>query len=82
MWDESFEQLIRKHVSLLEADDALTADTNLRDFGLDSMGVVELLSALERTYEVRFVDDALRIDNFATPGVLWDTLSAMRSSGG
>ncbi|WP_419998942.1 acyl carrier protein [Streptomyces boninensis] len=79
MWDASFEQLLRKHLSLLEAGDVLTADANLKDFGLDSMGVVELLSALEAAYEVRFVDDALRIDNFATPGVLWDTLTAMRS---
>ncbi|MBB4689952.1 acyl carrier protein [Paractinoplanes abujensis] len=62
----------------MEADDVLAADTQLRDFGLDSLGVVELLSSLERTYDVRFVDDALHIDNFATPQVLWSTLSTMR----
>ncbi|GAB2593878.1 hypothetical protein Aab01nite_82310 [Paractinoplanes abujensis] len=78
MWDEPFEQLLRKHLSLMEADDVLAADTQLRDFGLDSLGVVELLSSLERTYDVRFVDDALHIDNFATPQVLWSTLSTMR----
>jgi acyl carrier protein len=78
MWDEPFEQLLRKHLSLMEAGDVLTADTQLRDFGLDSLGVVELLSSLERAYHVRFVDDALHIDNFATPQVLWSTLSTMR----
>ncbi|MGW1278650.1 acyl carrier protein [Streptomyces tsukubensis] len=82
MWDEPFEVLLRKHLSLLEADDVLTAETSLRDFGLDSMGVVELLSSLERTYGVRFVDEALHIDNFATPRILWDTLRAMRTPAG
>ncbi|QDY75208.1 acyl carrier protein [Streptomyces qinzhouensis] len=82
MWDEPFEQLLRKHLSLLEDGDVITAETSLRDFGLDSLGVVELLSSLEQTYGVRFVDDALHLDNFATPGVLWDTLAAMRSPAG
>ncbi|NJQ05125.1 acyl carrier protein [Streptomyces lonarensis] len=78
MWDESFEQLLRKHLTLLEPEDELTADTNLRDFGLDSMGMVALLSSLEDTYGVRFVDDALQVENFATPATLWSTLEAMR----
>ncbi|RKN07423.1 acyl carrier protein [Streptomyces radicis] len=78
MWDESFGQLLRKHLSLLEPEDEITADLSLRDFGLDSMGMVALLSSLEEKYGVRFVDDALHIDNFATPTTLWNTLEAMR----
>ncbi|MDT0444141.1 acyl carrier protein [Streptomyces johnsoniae] len=78
MWDETFEQLLRKHLSLMEAEDELTADINLRDFGLDSMGMVALMSSLEEAYGVRFVDDALQVENFATPETLWNTLAAMR----
>ncbi|MET4926695.1 acyl carrier protein [Streptomyces sp. PSRA5] len=78
MWDESFEQLLRKQIPLLEPDEELTAELSLRDFGLDSMGMVSLLSSVEDTYGVRFVDDALNMDNFATPGTLWKTLDAMR----
>ncbi|MFD3523642.1 acyl carrier protein [Streptomyces sp. NPDC058653] len=78
MWDESFEQLLRKQIPLLEPDEELTAELSLRDFGLDSMGMVSLLSSVEDTYGVRFVDDALNMDNFATPGTLWKTLEAMR----
>ncbi|MFC8079837.1 acyl carrier protein [Streptomyces sp. NPDC057137] len=78
MWDESFEQLLRKQIPLLEPDEELTADLSLRDFGLDSMGMVSLLSSVEDAYGVRFVDDALNMDNFATPATLWKTLDAMR----
>ncbi|MGA4838249.1 acyl carrier protein [Streptomyces sp. G45] len=78
MWDESFENLVRKHLPLLESGDELTTDLSLGDHGLDSMGMVALLSSLESEYDVRFVDDALDLANFATPGTLWKTLSAMR----
>ncbi|WP_421106608.1 acyl carrier protein [Streptomyces sp. NEAU-S77] len=78
MWDESFGELLRKHLPLLESRDELTADLSLRDFGLDSMGMVSLLSSLEDMYGVRFVDDALNDDNFATPETLWKALAAMR----
>ncbi|RLL68244.1 acyl carrier protein [Streptomyces sp. Z26] len=78
MWDQAFEELLRKHLSLLEPEDEITADLSLRDFGLDSMGMVALLSGLEDAYNVRFVDDALNFENFATPATLWKTVSAMR----
>ncbi|MFC4907599.1 acyl carrier protein [Actinomadura gamaensis] len=78
MWDEPFEQLLRTHIPLLGPDDEFSADLSLRDFGLDSMGMVALLSGLEETYSVRFVDDALDVTNFATPATLWKTLTALR----
>ncbi|MFE9680733.1 acyl carrier protein [Streptomyces sp. NPDC002701] len=78
MWDNSFEEILRKNLPLLEPEDELTADLSLRDHGLDSMGMVATLSALESAYGVRFVDDALGLDNFATPATLWKTLSDMR----
>ncbi len=78
MWDDTFEQLLRKHLSLMEPEDEFTAEMSLRDFGLDSMGMVALMSSLEEAYGVRFVDDALQVENFATPQTLWNTLAAMR----
>ncbi|MFD0685011.1 acyl carrier protein [Actinomadura fibrosa] len=78
MWDESFEELLRKHLPLLEPRDPVTAELSLADFGLDSMGMVALLSSLEEAYGVRFLDDALDAGNFATPATLWSTLAAMR----
>jgi acyl carrier protein len=78
MWDEKFEGLVRQHLPFLPSDDLLDEDLNLPDFGLDSMGTVELLAKLERTYGVRFVDDSLKMENFATPRLLWTTLEQVR----
>jgi acyl carrier protein len=77
MWDERFETLLRDHLPFLSGDEVLTPESGLRDLGLDSMGTVELLSVLENAYEVRFVDDALTAETFATPGRLWTALSGM-----
>lgn len=75
MWDEEFETLVRRHLPFLGPEEDLDADLNLRDFGLDSLGVVDLLASLESTYGVRFIDDLLSMDTFTTPIVLWDALS-------
>jgi acyl carrier protein len=80
MWDDVFENALREHLPFVAPDEELTAGTPLRELGLDSLGVVELLATLESTYEVRFADDALRPESFDTPGVLWSTLSTVRDA--
>lgn len=77
MLDERFEGLLRGHLPFLPDGSTLQADTNLRDFGLDSMGAVALLADIERMYDVRFVDDSLSMETFSTPGRLWSTISNM-----
>lgn len=77
MWDEQFDDLLRRFLPFLPAEEPLAEDTPLRDFGLDSLGTVELLAALEHRYDVRFRDDALIPRTFETPGVLWRTLSCL-----
>ncbi|MDH2430864.1 phosphopantetheine-binding protein [Sphaerisporangium sp. TRM90804] len=76
-WDAGFESILRRFLPFLGAGEALAADAPLRDLGLDSIGTVELLAALEDAYDLRFQDDALEMGNFSTPGVLWKTLSSI-----
>ncbi|MGP4012656.1 phosphopantetheine-binding protein [Streptomyces sp. 4N124] len=76
-WDQQFEDLLREYLPFLSSDEPLTADTELRDAGLDSLATVELLGSLEAAYDVRFVDEALNLETFATPATLWGTLSRM-----
>lgn len=78
MWDEQFGELLRRHLPFLPDGEELSEDLELRDFGLDSMGTVALLSVLEKTYDVRFVDDSLNMENFATPGQLWTAICRFR----
>ncbi len=79
MWDE-FEQTVRQHLPYLQGDEPLSPDAELRDYGLDSMATVELLSAIESRFQVKFRDDALRMENFRTPSTLFSTLSASLGS--
>jgi acyl carrier protein len=75
VWDPSFETLLREHLLFIGPDEQLLEDADLRELGLDSIGVVELLTTLERSYDVRFNDEELNPKIFESPGVLWRTLS-------
>ncbi|MFH8477138.1 phosphopantetheine-binding protein [Streptomyces sp. NPDC018000] len=77
MWDKKFEDLLRSFLPFLGADEPLAEDATLRDLGLDSLGIVELLAALENVYDVRFQDDALGKETFQTPAVLWKVMSGL-----
>ncbi|MBT2546209.1 acyl carrier protein [Streptomyces sp. ISL-44] len=79
-WDGAFEAVVRPFLPYLSPDAKLTGDAELRDLGLDSMGTVELLAALEGAYDVRFLDDALKLENFASPDILWNTLITQTES--
>ncbi|GGS59437.1 hypothetical protein GCM10010156_17720 [Planobispora rosea] len=78
MWDQQFEAILRRFLPFLATDEPLEPETGLRDLGLDSLGMVELLGTLESAYGTRFGEDALMLDTFASPGRLWDALSAAR----
>ncbi|MGW5442841.1 acyl carrier protein [Streptomyces asiaticus] len=80
MWNEKFEAIMRSHLPLLPADEPLAENLELRDFGLDSMGMVEVLAKLEKEFSTRFLDDAMNISNFATPLTLWETLTRITAS--
>lgn len=79
-WDQQFEETLREYLPFLPADEPLTADTSLRDNGLDSLGTVELLGTLESQYNVQFTDDALSLETFATPAVLWAAIEQLAAA--
>ena len=76
-WDLKFEDILRRALPFITADEVLDGDMSLRDLGLDSMGMVELLADLESGYDVRFRDEALTMETFATTAVLLSVLSEM-----
>lgn len=77
MLDEKFEAIVRRYLPLMGPDDALDAQTPLREYGLDSMATVELIAELESAYGIRFVDDLLSLESFATPGTIWTNVSQL-----
>ncbi|MFD4033781.1 phosphopantetheine-binding protein [Streptomyces sp. NPDC058637] len=74
MWDEQFEEILRTFLPFLPPQEPLTADVELKDLGLDSLGMVQLLGMLEEAYQVRFRDSALTMGTFRSAGVLWETV--------
>ncbi|KWV29688.1 MULTISPECIES: phosphopantetheine-binding protein [Micromonospora] len=77
MWDQRFEAILRQHLPFLDAEEPLLGDTSLRDSGLDSLAMVELLATLESEYNVRFVDEAMSMETFATPQTLWGVMTEL-----
>jgi acyl carrier protein len=80
MWHERFEALLRGHLPFLPDNEELRPELELRDFGLDSLGVVDLLVSLESEYDVRLTDDILSMETFATPGAVWMALAGIQES--
>ncbi|MEU1607819.1 acyl carrier protein [Micromonospora matsumotoense] len=80
MWDQRFEAILRQHLPFLDPEEPLLDGTSLRDSGLDSLAMVELLATLESEYDVRFVDEAMSMETFATPQTLWRVLTDMRGA--
>jgi acyl carrier protein len=80
VWDEQFEALLRSHLPFLPAGEELSPDLDMREFGLDSLGVVDLLVSLESTYGLRLTDEILSMDTFSTPAVLWRALSEIQDA--
>jgi acyl carrier protein len=78
-WDSGFDSTLRQFLPFLPAREVLPGNAALRDLGLDSVGVVELLAVLEKDYGVRFRDDILTMDTFATPDSIWAALTRTAS---
>lgn len=78
MWDSTFDETLRTFLPFLPAEEALTTETPLREYGLDSLATVELLAVLEQSYNVRFEDDALNLETFENPGRLWTALAELQ----
>lgn len=80
MLEKKFEAIVRRYLPLMASDEALGRETPLRDYGLDSMATVELIAELETAYGIRFVDDLLSLEAFATPGAIWANVSQLTAS--
>ncbi|MFG2049358.1 phosphopantetheine-binding protein [Micromonospora sp. NPDC048935] len=61
----------------MSAETVITPDLSLPAQGLDSMGTVSLLLALEEEYEVSLPDDLLNVETFATAGRLWSVFEQL-----
>ncbi|MGX1885239.1 acyl carrier protein [Streptomyces sp. NPDC055287] len=69
--DARFTEMLKPFLPFL-GDQDITAETPLRELGLDSMQAIELMFTLEDTFGVQLPDEALTEQTFATAGSLWN----------
>jgi acyl carrier protein len=74
--NDTFESVLRRHLTYLAADAPLDPDAALKDLGLDSMRAVDLVFDLEDELGVMLPDEAMNADTFATARALWGALEA------
>jgi acyl carrier protein len=73
------EEVLRPHLVLLDRDQPVAPETELRDMGVDSLSLIEVLVAVENTFGVEFPDEFLVAETFRTPGSLWAAICKLRS---
>jgi acyl carrier protein len=76
VWPDEFERIVRAHATALADEDVLEPQAALFDLGLDSLGVIGLLVAVEVEFGVTLPQDALGAETFSTPQKLWSAVAA------
>jgi len=70
-WSNEFEEVLRRHLLYYTEDAPLDPEALLVEYGLDSMAAITLMLDLESTLSVRFSEEALTSESFATAAALW-----------
>lgn len=77
-WPDEFEAIVIGHLPAPPPDASLAADAPLESFGLDSLGMVNLLLDLEDTFAVVFPDELMVKETFSSAGRLWAAIDGLR----
>lgn len=78
--DESFTTMLRPFLKFAGHRE-IRPDSRLRDLGLDSMQAIELLFAIEDTFDICLPDDRLTDATFETAGSLWQVVEELSPVG-
>ncbi|MDJ0347454.1 acyl carrier protein [Streptomyces sp. H10-C2] len=79
-WDTAFDEVLRTSLPLLKQGEELLPGTPLSDYGLDSMGMMQLIARLETSHGVSFPPGTMPSCAFANPGVLWGMVQAAQQA--
>jgi acyl carrier protein len=69
-----FRDTLLSHLPYADSDELADTD-DLASLGLDSMGVVQLLTELEDNFGLELPDELITEETFATVGSLWHTVA-------
>jgi acyl carrier protein len=74
---EKFEQLLRRHLRLVAADEAIPLEASLVSIGLDSIGTINLLLDIEETFSISLPGALLRPETFRTRATLENVVATL-----
>jgi acyl carrier protein len=77
-WSPAFEAILARHLPL--ADGSIDPHALLADLGLDSLGTVSLVMALEDELDVAIPDELLVVETFRTATELWAAVAGLLAS--
>ncbi len=74
---ERLAPIVRAHLRSVSQEAAISPTASLRDMGLDSLGAIDLLFAIEQAFNVVFPDRFLNASTFATCQSLEQAVAAV-----
>nr|ASV46807.1 HerS [uncultured bacterium]ASV47019.1 HerS [uncultured bacterium] len=80
MLNQTFADILRRHLRYLAPSDELEMETQLKELGLDSMETVALVLELEHEFGVTFPERSLRSETFASASRLWLEVDKLMAS--
>ncbi|NKY28254.1 phosphopantetheine-binding protein [Nocardia gamkensis] len=82
VWSEEYEDLLRRHITSLGAEEPLPAEAPFTDLGIDSPSIISLLVEAEQLFEVTIPDDELTGETFHCALSFWGAIERARRSDG
>lgn len=73
-----FQDVVRRHLKLLDAAAPLAPNAALDELGLDSAAALGMMLDLEEAFGVVFPPSMFTEETFATPTALWESLESLR----
>jgi len=77
---EKLSDVLRDHMPDAPEEGPLAPETNLVDLGIDSLRLVELIIALEDTFDVMIPDEEMLAENFRTVGTIGALVDRLTAS--
>jgi acyl carrier protein len=74
---EKFEQLLRRHLRLVAADEPIPFEASLVSIGLDSIGTINLLLDIEETFSISLPGALLTPETFQTRATLENVVATL-----
>jgi acyl carrier protein len=77
VWSSQFEDALRMHSKFLSDDTVIDPDLSLRELGIDSLEIAELIALVEDEFRLEIPLERLTPEWFETPRTIWQLLCSV-----